>query len=118
MAALCFLVHSKTWARLPNIILIYADDLRLQRFSCYNPQAAYQTPNLDRLQRKVSALPMRTVLRRSVRLLGMDFVRQQVHRTGRRPPSRARWPVLYQARRNDCRKYAEEAGYRTGVFGK
>jgi arylsulfatase A-like enzyme len=34
---------------LPNVIVIYADDLGHGDLSCYNPKAAYQTPRLDRM---------------------------------------------------------------------
>ena len=34
---------------LPNIVIIYADDLGYGDLSCYNPNAAYKTPRLDRM---------------------------------------------------------------------
>ena len=36
-------------AQLPNIIIIYADDLGFGDLSCYNPKAAYKTPRLDKM---------------------------------------------------------------------
>ncbi|HYD84077.1 MAG TPA: sulfatase-like hydrolase/transferase, partial [Opitutus sp.] len=33
----------------PNILFIYADDLGLGDVSCYNADAAWRTPHLDRL---------------------------------------------------------------------
>jgi len=36
-------------AQLPNIIIIYADDLGFGDLSCYNPNAAYKTPRLDKM---------------------------------------------------------------------
>ena len=34
---------------LPNIIIIYADDLGYGDLSCYNDQSAYKTPQLDEM---------------------------------------------------------------------
>ena len=34
---------------LPNVVIIYADDLGYGDLSCYNPAAASETPNLDRM---------------------------------------------------------------------
>ena len=36
----------------PNIVVILADDLGIGDVSCYNPQSAWQTPQLDRLARE------------------------------------------------------------------
>ena len=34
---------------LPNIVVVYADDLGYGDLSAYNPDAAYETPRLDRM---------------------------------------------------------------------
>ena len=47
MFALC--VGTGSAQQLPNIIIIYADDLGYGDLSCYNPKAAYQTPRLDQM---------------------------------------------------------------------
>ena len=121
-ALLCFLGHSKTWARsLPNIILIYADDLGYGDLSCYNPQAAYQTPNLDRLAaegiRFTDAHSPSTIC--SPSRYGL-LSGQQVHRTGRRStafegPS---GPSYIKPGEMTVASMLKKQGYRTGVFGK
>jgi hypothetical protein len=37
--------------KLPNIVIVYADDLGFGDLSCDNPKSAYKTPNLDRRTR-------------------------------------------------------------------
>jgi len=44
-----------TWgsaAELPNIVIIYTDDLGFGDLSIYNPKAAYKTPNIDHMARE------------------------------------------------------------------
>jgi arylsulfatase A-like enzyme len=42
-------ISFSTAQELPNIIIIYADDLGYGDLSCYNKNASYKTPNLDRM---------------------------------------------------------------------
>jgi arylsulfatase A-like enzyme len=42
-------VASAAAAKLPNIVIIYADDLGFGDLSCYHPEAAYKTPRFDQM---------------------------------------------------------------------
>lgn len=44
-----FIFTNSNAKELPNIIIIYTDDLGFGDLSCYNDESAYYTPNLDRL---------------------------------------------------------------------
>ncbi|MCA9196942.1 MAG: sulfatase-like hydrolase/transferase [Planctomycetales bacterium] len=106
---------------LPNIVIIYADDLGYGDLSSYNPHAAYRTPHLDQLAaegiRFLDAHSPCTIC--SPSRYGL-YSGQLVCRTGRKPtafegpggPSYLRIDDLTLA------DMLKEQGYRTGVFGK
>ena len=106
---------------LPNIIIIYADDLGYGDLSCYNPKAAYKTPRLDKLAaegiRFVDAHSPSTIC--SPSRYGL-YSGQLVCRTGRRStafegPS---GPSYLAPGRLTIAEMLQKQGYRTGVFGK
>ena len=37
------------WAKQPNVLILYADDLGFGDLGCYNKKSRIPTPNLDRL---------------------------------------------------------------------
>lgn len=47
-----FLTSCRPKPRMPNILLIYADDMGYGDVGCYNPEAKAPTPNLDRMARE------------------------------------------------------------------
>jgi len=107
---------------LPNIIIIYADDLGYGDLSCYNAECAYQTPRLDRMAaegiRFTDAHSPSTIC--SPSRYGL-YSGQQIYRcTGRGGgafegpggPSYLRPGTLTLG------GMLKEKGYRTGVFGK
>ncbi len=106
---------------LPNIIIIYSDDLGYGDLSCYNPQAAYKTPRLDKMAsegiRFTDAHSPSTIC--SPSRYGL-YSGQQVCRTGR--GSRAfegpGGPSYIRPGELTIADMVKKRGYRTGVFGK
>ncbi|MCP4787391.1 MAG: arylsulfatase [Fuerstiella sp.] len=114
--------HDAVAQDLPNIIIIYADDLGYGDLSCYNPKSAYQTPHLNQMARQgvrfTDAHSPSTIC--SPSRYGL-FSGQQIYRsTGRGGgafegpggPSYLKPGTLTIA------QMLKEQGYRTGVFGK
>lgn len=106
---------------LPNIVIIYADDLGYGDLSCYNDAAAYQTPRLDRLAKEgirfTDAHSPSTIC--SPSRYGL-LSGQQVCRTGR--GSRAfegpGGPSYLSPGTLTMAEMLRSQGYHTGVFGK
>jgi len=106
---------------LPNIVIIYADDLGYGDLSVYNPDAAYETPRLDRMAaegiRFVDAHSPSTIC--SPSRYGL-YSGQLVCRTGR--GSRAfegpGGPSYLAPGEMTIADMVKTRGYRTGVFGK
>ncbi len=106
---------------LPNIIIIYADDLGYGDLSCYNPSSAYETPRLDQMAREgirfTDAHSPSTIC--SPSRYGL-YSGQLICRTGR--GSRAfegpGGPSYIRPGELTIASMAAEKGYRTGVFGK
>jgi arylsulfatase A-like enzyme len=107
--------------RLPNIVVIYADDLGYGDLSCYHADAAYKTPRLDQMAaegiRFTDAHSPSTIC--SPSRYGL-LSGQQVHRTGR--GSRAfegpGGPSYIKPGEMTVADMLQKQGYRTGIFGK
>ncbi|MFT4689800.1 MAG: arylsulfatase A [Limisphaerales bacterium] len=108
-------------AALPNIVIIYSDDLGYGDLSCYNPQAAYKTPQLDRMAaegiRFTDAHSASTICSPSRYSL---YSGQQVCRTGRgtRAFEGPGGPSYIKPGELTIGEMLRQQGYRTGVFGK
>ena len=106
---------------LPNIVIIYADDLGYGDLSCYNSEAAYRTPGLDRLAaegiRFTDAHSPSTICSPSRYSL---YTGNQVCRTGRRTTAfeGPGGPSYIQPGEMTIADMVKKKGYRTGVFGK
>ncbi|MDA0765220.1 MAG: arylsulfatase [Verrucomicrobia bacterium] len=106
---------------LPNIIIIYADDLGYGDLSCYNREAAYETPRLDRMAKEgirfTDSHSPSTIC--SPSRYGL-YSGQQVHRTGRRSTAfeGPGGPSYIKPGEMSIGDMLKTKGYRTGVFGK
>lgn len=109
-------------SRLPNIILVYADDLGFGDLSCYNPRGAYRTPRLDRMAaegiRFLDAHSPSTLCSPSRYSL---LSGQQIFRStggGGRAFEGPDGPSYLKPGTLTLGDMLREKGYRTGVFGK
>ncbi|MGJ8655488.1 MAG: sulfatase family protein [Akkermansiaceae bacterium] len=106
---------------LPNIVIIYADDLGYGDLSCYNSESAYKTPRLDQMAaegiRFTDAHSPSTIC--SPSRYGL-FSGQQVHRTGRRSSAfeGPGGPSFIKEGEMTVADMLKKSGYRTGIFGK
>jgi arylsulfatase A-like enzyme len=107
---------------LPNIVIIYADDLGYGDLSCYNPRAAYKTPRLDRMAaegiRFTDAHSPSTIC--SPSRYGL-FSGQQIYRSTGRGGGAFEGPggpSYLKPGTLTLGDMLKEKGYRTGVFGK
>ena len=107
---------------LPNVVIVYADDLGFGDLSCYNPGSAYETPNLDRMAaqgiRFTDAHSPSTIC--SPSRYGLLSGQQIYRSTGRgggafEGPG---GPSYLKPGTLTLGGMLQERGYRTGVFGK
>ncbi len=107
---------------LPNIIIIYADDLGYGDLSSYNAQSAYKTPRLDKLAREgirfTDAHSPSTIC--SPSRYGL-YSGQQIYRStgaGGQAFEGPEGPSFLKPGTLTIAQMLREMGYRTGVFGK
>ena len=123
--SLCFsmvtLVGS-AFAKLPNIVIIYADDLGFGDLSCYNPKSSYQTPRLDKMAaegvRFTDAHSPSTIC--SPSRYGL-FSGQQIYRStggGGGAFEGPGGPSFLKPGTLTLGGMLQEKGYHTGIFGK
>ena len=108
--------------RLPNIVVIYADDLGYGDLSCYNDKSRYKTPRLDRMAaegiRFTDAHSPSTIC--SPSRYGL-YSGQQIYRSTGRGGGAFEGPGGPSYLKPGTLTIAEmlrRKGYRTGVFGK
>ena len=120
-AAITFPVKGDTQA-LPNIIIIYADDLGCGDLSCYNPKAGYKTPRLDQMAKEgirfTDAHSPSTIC--SPSRYGL-FSGQQIYRSTGRGGGAFEGPggpSYLKPGTLTLGDMLKEKGYHTGIFGK
>lgn len=106
---------------LPNIVIVYGDDLGYGDLSCYNPKAAYKTLRLDRMAKEgirfTDAHSPSTIC--SPSRYGL-YSGQLVCRTGRGSTAfeGPGGPSYLAPGQLTIAEMLRKQGYRTGVFGK
>ena len=108
--------------RLPNIVIIYADDLGQGDLSCYNDKCAYKTPRLDQMAREgilfTDAHSPSTIC--SPSRYGL-FSGQQIYRSTGRGGGAFEGPggpSYLKPGTLTLGQMLQSKGYKTGVFGK
>ncbi len=109
-------------ADLPNIVIVYTDDLGLGDLSIYNPEAAYKTPRIDTMAREgilfTDAHSPSTIC--SPSRYGL-FSGQQIYRSTGRGGGAFEGPggpSYLKPGTLTLGGMLQSRGYRTGVFGK
>ena len=107
---------------LPNVVIIYADDLGAGDLSCYNPRCAYKTPRLDQMAKEgirfTDAHSPSSIC--SPSRYGL-FAGQQIYRStggGGGAFEGPGGPSYLKPGTVTLGDMLKEKGYRTGVFGK
>ena len=114
--------NSERSSKLPNIIVIYADDLGYGDLSCYNDECAYKTPRLDQLAQEgirfTDAHSPSTIC--SPSRYGL-YSGQQIYRSTGRGGGAFEGPGGPSYLKPETLTIAQmlrSQGYRTGMFGK
>ena len=120
--SLSLVLTASAFAKLPNIIIIYADDLGYGDLSSYNEKAAYQTPRLDQMAaegiRFTDSHSPSTIC--SPSRYGL-FSGQQIYRSTGRGGGAFEGPggpSYLKPGTLTLGGMLQKKGYRTGVFGK
>lgn len=122
MAATVGISEADAGSELPNVIIIYADDLGYGDLSCYNAKSAYKTPRLDQMAeegiRFTDAHSPSTIC--SPSRYGL-FSGQQIYRSTGRGGGAFEGPggpSYLKPGTLTIGNMLKQQGYRTGVFGK
>ncbi|PXX25418.1 arylsulfatase [Arenibacter sp. ARW7G5Y1] len=123
LALSCMVGTVRTMAQeLPNIIIIYADDLGYGDLSCYNAESAYKTPRLDKMAKEgimfTDAHSPSTIC--SPSRYGLLSGQQIYRSTGGGGPAfeGPGGPSFLRPGTLTIAQMLQKKGYRTGVFGK